>query len=327
MIVLQLKSAHRKSDLDSIASIINEIDKTRGFRIRGLEMQELAPIMSQMSMNDRAEMVADFCIQNNIEYLTYHAPIFLNGENFWDDRWKSEMKKSILLTVEEAEIVYSKAALQNKIIVVTHLTNHLLKTQLPLSRQDTEKMHKDTESEFMDLYSRDLLGHSNSCHIAAENSLPVTHGEYSNIGLFHPSQTARLGEHGIGAVFDFAHYHIYSNYMKSTKEIYWDDSYTKADNDRTRSAPPDWTEAIRILSGNLFQLHINDAKGSDAEGESLPLGEGEIPIIDVLTAINSTIKRTIQGTVEIKTGHLNNSIQQLEGARWLLDKLPDGVFA
>lgn len=81
-----------------------------------------------------------------------------------------------------------------------------------------------------------------------------------------------------------------------------------------------------MLSKSLVQLHINDARGSDTAGEGLPLGEGEIPIVDILESITSTVDRRIRGTIEIKNGHLNNNHLQLEAADWLLARLSTGVF-
>ena len=111
MILLQLKAAHRKSDLDSISTIIRDIQKARSYKIRGHEIQQLPTIMNDTSMNDRTDLIIDFCARNEIEYLTYHSPIFRNGENIWEEKWKREITESILRTVEEAEMVHSKAGL------------------------------------------------------------------------------------------------------------------------------------------------------------------------------------------------------------------------
>lgn len=124
MIILQLKSAHRKSDFDRISTIFKEIQQVRSYKIRGHEIQHLASITNNTSINERAHLVIDFCAKNEIEYLTYHSPIFLNGEHLWEEKWKSEITKSIMRTVEEAEIVHSKAGLRDKVIVIVHLTNY-----------------------------------------------------------------------------------------------------------------------------------------------------------------------------------------------------------
>ena len=279
--------------------------------------------MNDASMKERAELVIDFCAKNEIEYLTYHSPIFLNGENLWDERWKGEITKSILLTVEEAEMVYSNAGLRNKVIVIVHLTNYAPMAKLPITPQQRNRMFKDTVREFTNLYLEEL-SERKYCQIAVENAPPVSHGFYKIVGPFHPLEISKFEEYGIGSVLDFAHYSMFSKYLKSGREIYWGDAYSDAE--ALHRTAPEWPEAIRMLSKSLVQLHINDARGSDTAGEGLPLGEGEIPIVDILESITSTVDRRIRGTIEIKNGHLNNNRLQLEAADWLLARLSTGVF-
>lgn len=323
MIILQLKSTQRIADLQSISNIIREIKQTRSYKIKGHEIQQLATVMNDTSMNDRGQLVIDFCAENEIEYLTYHSPIFLNGENIWDERWKREIVNSILLTAEEVEMVHSKAGFSNKVVVIVHLTNFAPIAELPLTTRERDKMFEDTAREFTELF-QEHLRERKYCEIAVENAPPVSHGSYRIIGPFHPLEISRFREYGIGAVLDFAHYSMFSKYMQSGREIYWTDDVSE-----TRSlhrTAPDWHEAIRMLSRSLVQLHINDARGSDTAGEGLPLGEGEIPIVDVIQTIASTIDRRIRGTIEIRNGHLNNNRLQLEAADWLLRRLSTDVF-
>ena len=280
-------------------------------------------MMNDTSMNERAKLVIDFCAKNEIEYLTYHSPIFLNGENIWDERWKSEITKSILLTVEEAEMVHSNAGLRNNVIVIVHLTNYAPMTELPISTQQRNRMFDDTTREFTKLYLEEL-SQRKYCQIAVENAPPVSHGTYKIVGPFHPLEISRFEESGIGSVLDFAHYSMFSKYLKSGREIYWGDADSEIE--AVHRTAPEWPEAIGMLSKSLVQLHINDAKGSDTAGEGLPLGAGEIPIVDMLQSIASTIDRRIRGTIEIKNGHLNNNRLQSEAADWLLTRLSTGVF-
>ena len=81
---------------------------------------------------------------------------------------------------------------------------------------------------------------------------------------------------------------------------------------------PTWEECIKILAPSLVQLHISDAKGTDYNGEGLRLKHGRIPITKILNIV-SDLGKTIQGTIEIKEGHLYNAKFQLEAAEWLLE--------
>lgn len=323
MIILQLKSTQRKADLESISNVIRTIENTRSYKIKGHEIQQLATVMNDKSMKERGQLVIDFCTKNEIEYLTYHSPIFLNGENIWDERWKREIANSILLTAEEVEMVHSKAGFSNKVIVIVHLTNYAPIAELPLTAKERNRMFEDTAREFLELF-QEHLSQRKYCEIAVENAPPVSHGAYKIVGPFHPLEISQFENYGIGAVLDFAHYSMFSKYLQSGREIYWGDADSETED--LHKTAPDWSEAIRILSKSLVQLHINDAKGSDTAGEGLPLGEGEIPIVDILETIASTIRRTIRGTIEIKNGHLNSNRLQLEAAHWLLSRISTGVF-
>lgn len=101
-------------------------------------------------------------------------------------------------------------------------------------------MFEDTAREFTNLYS-EVLSQRKYCQIAVENSLPVTHGSYSIVGPFHPLEIAKFEGLGIGSVLDFAHYSIYSNYLKSGKEVYW--GHASSDGKSLPKTAPDWSEA------------------------------------------------------------------------------------
>ena len=86
-----------------------------------------------------------------------------------------------------------------------------------------------------------------------------------------------------------------------------------------------WKDCIDILGSSLVQLHISDAKGIDRNGEGLPLREGEINIAGILNQINSLEegRKIVQGTIELKEGHLHNGKLQKQSADWLLTNVRD----
>lgn len=335
-IVLQLKSAHKPADLGDITRIRSEVLARTGYRIRGHEIQQLQEVMAATSLSERVATVATFCARNEIEYMTYHCPIYQNGENIWDDRWRQTVRSSILLTAREAEKVYSAAGLDHPVVVVAHLTNYVPLAALPVTRESKFKMVEDTEREFLDLCRQEgLLDGARGCQAAVENSYPKYSEEYASTSPFHPAELARLAACGVKTVFDISHFKLYSNYIDSggmgsapanqcgdlDREIYG-------------GRAPSWQECIRILSESLVQLHISDARGTQESGEGLPLGGGstggEIPVVQVLSDVASEMKkekRTIQGTIELGEGHLYRGRLQLQSALWLVNNLPPGVLA
>jgi len=60
------------------------------------------------------------------------------------------------------------------------------------------------------------------------------------------------------------------------------------------------------------------AKGTSNTGEGLPLGTGEIPLSDILINVNS-LGKLIQGTIELREGHLNRGKLQKQSVKWLLE--------
>ena len=266
--------------------------------------------MRRTSLAERVEMVSRFCIKNEMEHLTYHAPILYSGDNIWDEKRGGKVKESIRVTVHEAEAV-CKAAGLHKPIVVFHLTSYIPPQELPATWQEKSALLEKAGQEFLAFFKE--LG--NSCVFAVENTYPRYKADSANIGPFHPLELVRLAKRGVATTLDLAHYHLYSNYLK------YGQGNRVGDLDRQHyGAAPDWPECIKILGDSLVQLHISDAKGMDITGEALPLGEGEITVAKVLDAINST-ERTVRGTLELGGGHLDAARLQLQGAKWLLKNI------
>lgn len=307
MIILQLKSTQERAALDNISAIIKAIGSENGYQIRGHEIHQVAPVMHDLSLEERAEEVSRFCKDNNIEYLTYHAPILGPGDNIWEKEKKEKVKEAIRITCKEAEIVCRQAGIASKPVVVFHLTSYVNRKQIPTIKEERMRLIERAEWEFLKFY-KEL---ETTCVLAVENTYPRYKHTAANIGPFHPEELVRMKSSGVATTFDLAHYQLYSNYLAHGKG--------NAAGDLDRQAygrAPGWRECAEILGDSLVQLHISDAKGTDIEGEALQLGEGQIPLVDALEALNSD--RLVRGTLELGGGHLDGARAQLEGARWLL---------
>lgn len=317
MIILQLKSTQKLNDLGDISSIIKNIRRRHGYRIRGHEIHQDRVVMNKHSLSERAGMVANFCSKNEIEYLTYHSPIYNDGENIWDNRWGPEIKSSLTQTIQETETVAALAGIRNKVIVIFHLTTYLPAKEFPVSWAKKLELVELTERHFLDFY-RSEVGSGGNIIIANENIYPRDHGDSLSLGPYHPLEVVRLEKEGIMTTLDLAHYHLYSNYLNSGS------GNASGDLDRRRyGKAPSWEECIKMMAGSLVQIHINDAKRSSKEGEGLSLGEGEIPIVPVLRMVNLTARNTVRGTIEITDGHMQGSKLQHRSAEWLIERIPD----
>lgn len=312
-IVLQLKSTQKKQDLNDISNIIQIIKDQNGYNIQGHEIQQLAEIMKKTSFAERIRMVSEFCSKNEIECLTYHAQIFENGKNIWDKRYRRAIEESILQSIEEAEAVCSQSGIRNDVIIVFHLTHYVPRSDLPITREKKLELLSRSEEAFLSFHEKEGIGRRKGIVMALENGYQKYYPKFATAGPYHPRDIAHLEKHGVKTVLDLSHYQLYANYAKYGR------GNLLGDLDREiHGQPPNWQECIYILSGSLVQLHISDAKGFDPAGEGLNLGQGEIPIKQVLQSIHS-LKRMVRGTIELDNGHLNHSKSQLEAARWILE--------
>ena len=316
-IVLQLKSTQRKTDLEDISNIIDTIQRQYGYKIRGHEIQQVASVMKETTLGERVEMIANFCSKNEIEYLTYHTPIFEPEEDIWSEERIRMVENSILQTIEEAEAVCSRSGIRDDAVIVFHLTYYVSRATLPITKEEKLKLQSRSEETFLQFYEKEGLGRRKGIVMALENSYPKYHPGFANAGPYHPLDITSLQEYGIKTVLDLSHYQLYANYVRNGS------GNQPGDLDREiHGQPPSWEECIGIMSNSLVQLHISDAKGFDPTGEGLNLGQGEIPIRQVLQSVYA-LKRLVRGTIELDNGHLNHSQSQLEAAKWIINNSRD----
>lgn len=313
MIILQLKSIQDEAALAGISSIIKALDADYGYKIRGHEIHQTRGVMANTTLNERVEMVSRFCTRNELTHLAYHAPILGRGQNIWEETWKDKVRESLALTIEEASRVRKEAGIPSKAIVVFHLTNYLQLHKLPRTIEEKLRLFKDAEREFLEFAGTQP---TEGCILAVENVFPRHDGDYASIGPFHPKELVRMEKHGIKTTLDLAHYQLYSNYLREGT------GNVVGDIDRMAyGQAPSWGQCLKILGGSLALLHISDASGYTLKGEGLALGQGEIPLSLLLKLAGSL--RTVQGTLELVDGHLDNGRLQLEGAKWLLQNASD----
>jgi hypothetical protein len=344
MIILQLKSTQNTNALEDISSIVSYLYSKHNYKIRGHEIQQINSNIEKMSTAERTNAVSSFCSKHELDYLTYHTPFLLNEANFscdYDDiKWHKKVADSILITIKEAEKVYSDASLKHKVIIVFHVNRFISKQNIPLLTKETKsKVLKKSVSSLIDyLYTNDANSNDDimsnlyqdeneqqqHCYLlAVENGYPKPFANsHQLIGFYHPTELVELNiKYKMKVTLDLSHYQIYSNYLLHGKGNAVGDLERKVYGSHLTS----WKECINILGNSLVQLHISDAKGIDRSGEGLPIKEGEIDIVGILNQINSLEegKKIIQGTIELKDGHLHHGKLQKQSADWLLTNARD----
>jgi hypothetical protein len=327
MIVLQLKSSPGEKPLVGMHNIISFIKEKWGYRIRGHEIYQRSNF-GKSTVNDRARAVSSFCSKNDIEHITYHAPILRNeGQSLLVERSNDKANDSLLATLREAELVHTECGLRHRVTIVYHLPSVISFKQIPnLNKVLKFKILQNSELDFLEFQDRKRDYFESFATLTVENVFPkyfTTGSKYSTINMFHPLELIRLSEFGIGVTFDFSHYNIYRSCLAFRNG----NAILDLDKQIYGTTAPSWEGCINIFGKSLRQLHINDGTGTSPAGEGLMLGEGEIPVLPVLRHIHYGLlkktERTIQGTIELVNGHLDEGKIQRRALEWLLSNAGD----
>ena len=320
-IILQLKSTQERLTLSDMHGIISSIKNRFGYKIRGHEVHVTQRNMERLTLKERVLNVSNFCLKNDIEYLTYHVPAIRNEAQSFSDAGSHEKGSDLIFaTINEAEIVREKCSLESKSIIVYHLPSVISFGEIQyLNKELKFRILKDAENHLLDLYKRNSERIDRSSILTLENVFPKCYtygGNYATINMFHPFEMIRLRNFGIKLTFDLSHYNIYANYLLHGK----DNIVGDLDRQIYGSTAPSWNECIELFGNSLVQLHINDSKGTDYTGEGMNLAEGEIPIIDILRKIkhDSKCRGDMRATIELRDGHLYHGKPQRRAIEWLL---------
>jgi hypothetical protein len=224
--------------------------------------------MEKITLSDRANLVSSFCARNEIEYLTYHAPII--KANIYDKKQNQKIINSIRDTIIESEKVASDVHIKRTIIIF-HLTNYIQNEGGQTTKEKFDLLNVSRRA-FLDSFTSTTNMRRGHTILAVENSYPKYHLNYVTLNLFHPKEIVEYERYNIKSALDLSHYQIYLNCFLYGKGNFGGDLDRE-----TYGSAPSWSDCIRILGNSLVQLHINDAKGFNGSGEGLRLKMGEIP--------------------------------------------------
>lgn len=131
-------------------NIISFIKKKWGYRIRGHEIYQRSNF-EKSTVNDRARAVSSFCSKNDIEYITYHAPIPRNEGQSLVERSNDKANDSLLATLWEAELVHTECGLRHRVTIVYHLPS-------VISFKQIQNLNKFLKFKILQNSELDLLG-------------------------------------------------------------------------------------------------------------------------------------------------------------------------
>lgn len=300
-----LKCAAVKEQLEEVLEIAKRAE------IKGLEIQEIFPLIEEVSFEKRGKIVIESLKQYPIHSLCYHFP--LPPRPFLDDFSKcinfdltSEKGKYIFDltedTIKEASLVGKALNIKTEIPIIVHLFG-FAKNDNEISEKEKNKKLEFGKNklkelkEIADYYSQK----SGVKLILTRENNPPEHGKVPSLLDFHPKDVAGSESSGIATCLDFAHIWLNILYWKNGKGEFPGVDFGK-------KIYPNITleETINLLEPSLKLLHLNDAgPGYRQSFEGLEINKGNFPHSLAIPLICSKLKKDIIGTYEMKYGHLD----------------------
>ncbi len=295
-----VKCAAVKEQLKEILEIAEKTD------IRGLEIQEIFPLIQDCSFKERGEIITGVFKNYPLTSLVYHQPL----NPLWNDISEAEKfdlaaeKGSYILiyieeTIKEAAFVGKALDVKTEIPIVVHLFGFAKLNEItPESRI---KKLKSGEKKLLELKKiADYYSKKSGLKlvIVRENN-PPDHGKVLGLLDFHPKDIIRTENLGIGTNLDISHLWQTILYYKNGKG-----ELTGVDLAKKFYPNIDLEEVINLVKPSLRLVHLNDAgPGYQKKFEGLEIGKGTLPHSKIIPLLCSNLEKDVIGTYEIKYGH------------------------
>jgi hypothetical protein len=297
-----VKSAAIKEQLEKVLEI------ARKANIRGLEIQEILPLVEDSSFEKRGKIIIEVFKKYPLTSLSFHS--LLPERDFLDNISQcqkfdiSSKEGSYILeltknTIKEAAFVGKALEIKTEIPIIIHLFGFTKPAEITI--EEKEKKLKLGEKrllelkEIADYYSRES---GLKLVITRENN-PPEHGQVPGLLDFHPKDLVKTENKGIRTCLDFAH--LWLNIL------YWRGGKGESSGvDLNKKIYPDINleETINELAPSLAILHLNDAGPSYRKtNEGLEIGKGNLFHSLIIPLICSKLEKDIIGTYEMKYGH------------------------
>ena len=274
--------------------------------IRGLEIQEILPLMEEYSFKERGNTIAEAFKNYSLFSLSYHFPI----KFLWDDvtegkRFDLAAKEDSHIfgltedTIKEAALVGKVLNIKTEIPIIIHLFGFVKPDKITIEERKKrlelgEKRLRELK-ETADYYSQKS---GLKLVITRENN-PPEHGKVLGLLDFHPKDLARTSDSGIGTCLDFAHVWLNILYYQNGKG-----EFPGVDLSKKIYSDIKLEETINLLKPSLKLIHLNDAgPGYRKPFEGLEISKGNFSHSLVIPLICSKLEKDLIGTYEIRYGH------------------------
>jgi len=297
-----VKCAAKKEELKEALEVAEKA------HIRGLEVQEIFPLMEKLSFRERGKIIIDSLRNYSLTSLAFHFPIKPSFDDIKEAKkfdFGSEEGSYVFRfteeTIKEAALVGKALKIKTEIPIVVHLFGFALPEKITLEERD-KKLNLGEKrllqlKEIANFYSeREGL----KLRIARENHSP-SHGKVLGLLDFHPQDTIRTSNLGIGTTLDFSHLWLTVLYYKNGKG-----EFPGVDLSKKIYPEIKLGEVIDFLKSSLRIIHLNGGgPGYQGEFEGLEIGKGNLPHSEIVPLICNNLKENIIGTYEIKYGHIH----------------------
>lgn len=297
-----IKTAAVAKQIREAVGIAHEAD------IHGVEIQEIFPIISEISFEKRAKIILEGLGDYRMNNLVYHHPLRAAYDSV--EQAGSELDLSFGQgdhyfhlaeeTIKEAGYVGRKLKLPGALI-----NFHLIGFAKPeeITEREMKKKLEVGEKRLVEIKKMaDHYSEKYACKLTLtrENN-PPDHDIALGVLDFDPRDTIRTLKQGVYANLDFAHFWECVRYKENGKG-----EFPGVDLNISLHPNLGISETIRMIAPGLRLIHINDAgPGYDKNFEGLEIGKGTMPHKEFIESIMASAKNDIVGTYEIKNGHID----------------------
>lgn len=295
-----VKCAAVKPELEKVM----EVAKKSG--IHGLEVQEIFPLLEEISFEKRGKIIIETLQNYPITSLVYHFPLKygLEETSFAKKFDLASLEGEYIFkltedTIKEAAFVGDNLNIKEEILINVHLLGFT--EQENITFEEREKKLKLGEERLKELTKiADYYSQKFGVKLALvrENNPPECDEVISMLDQ-NPKDTLRTAGLGIGVNLDFAHLWLNILYQQNGKG-----EFPGADFNKKIYPEINLEKTVKTIAAHLKLLHMNDAgPGYQQEFEGLEIGKGTVTHDVLIPLICENISADVIGTYELKYGH------------------------
>lgn len=295
-----VKCAAVKPELEKVI----EVAKKSG--IYGLEIQEIFPLVEELSFEERGKIIINAFKNFPLTSLIYHFPLKygLEDTSFAKKFDLASLEGDYIFkltrdTIKETAFVGNALNVKEEILANVHLLGFTEQKDITLEEREKKlKLGEERLKELVkiaDYYSQKL---GIKLALVRENNPPECDKVISILDQ-NPKDTLRTASLDIGVNLDFAHLWLNILYQRNGKG-----EFPGADFNNKLHSAIDLEETVKNLAPHLKLLHMNDAgPGYQQEFEGLEIGRGTVPHDVLIPLICKNVSTDVIGTYELKYGH------------------------